>query len=261
MLSRFGSENEKLCEAESNASVQTRTACTPSRKSTKRFSGLDFYRPKLFLDSSSPPITPSKNSSDPLVQAIFENKEQLDPTRGFHLLISTYYLVLEKLGRDRMRARSYLPRITGKGKGRVYGPGHFASTQLSLPIEGETPSIYAEGFPAPSTTLPPRASPMIPSTPPKLVTSVKAGYNMPLPFLPPPETPHYSGMSYESPSPTTPQATFAQPQPKTDVVGTAIPPRHPHLPTKKILTFLLQGCIPQRCRALLRHRRIAAVKA
>ena len=216
---------------------------TPSRKSTKRFSGLDFYRRKLFSNSSSPPTTPSsKNSSDPLVQPIFENKEQLDPTRGFHPLISIYYLVREKLERD-----------------RVYGPGHFASSQLSLPIEGETPSIYADGSPAPSTTLPPQASSAIPSTPAKLVaSSVKADYNMPLPRLPPPETSHYSGMSYESPSPqaspspTTPQVAFAQPRPKTDAVGTAIPPRHPvstdkenlDLPTSRLHSTALPRAPP-----------------
>ncbi|KAF9518334.1 hypothetical protein BS47DRAFT_336864 [Hydnum rufescens UP504] len=214
---------------------------TPSRKSTKRFSGLDFYRRKLFSISPSHPATPSKTSTDPLVQPIFENKEQLDPTRGFHPLISIYYLVREKLERE-----------------RVYGAGHFASSQLSLAAEGETPSIYADGLSAPTATSLSQASSTAPTTPSKLVPSIKADYNMPLPRLPAPETPHYSGMSYESPStqappsPAPPQVSFAQPRPKTDGIGTAILPRPPisvdkenlDLPASRVLPSALPRAPP-----------------
>ncbi|KAH8105676.1 hypothetical protein DFH11DRAFT_1639345, partial [Phellopilus nigrolimitatus] len=41
--------------------------------------------------------------------------ESADPTGGFHLLLLMYFLALEKLEHE-----------------RVYGPGHFASSQMSL---------------------------------------------------------------------------------------------------------------------------------
>ncbi|KAF8122073.1 hypothetical protein EV363DRAFT_1558208, partial [Boletus edulis] len=62
----------------------------PSKKS-KRFSGFDFYRRKLFSPVSSPPTTPSH--SPPNFQSHLSitdaGREPLDPTTGFHPLIST----------------------------------------------------------------------------------------------------------------------------------------------------------------------------
>ncbi|KAK7682029.1 hypothetical protein QCA50_014993 [Cerrena zonata] len=95
---------------------------SPSKKS-RRFSGFDFstYRKKLFSPSSSPPTTPmhspptsqSHLSHSSLTDA--SQREPPDPTYGFHPLISIYFLAREKMERE-----------------RVYGPGHFASSQLSL---------------------------------------------------------------------------------------------------------------------------------
>ncbi|BGO96863.1 Serine/threonine-protein kinase [Rhodotorula toruloides] len=102
------------------------------RASTKRFSGLGFYGKKLaggfnaaFAGTSAPPsrnadndpfanISPDMNVPYPTNGAA-PRPDQLDPTRGFHPLISIYYLVKEKIERE-----------------RIYGPGVFASSTLSL---------------------------------------------------------------------------------------------------------------------------------
>ncbi len=68
----------------------------------KRFSGFDFKR-KLFKEEKKP--------EEPIVK----EKEPADPTRGFDPLISIYFLAREKMERE-----------------RVYGRGHFASSQTSL---------------------------------------------------------------------------------------------------------------------------------
>lgn len=173
---------------------------SPSKKS-RRFSGFDFssYRKKLFSPSSSPPTTPmhspptsqSHLSHSSLTDA--SQREPADPTYGFHPLISIYFLAREKLERE-----------------RVYGPGHFASSQLSLesradPSTNEPPS-------APAPTAKNLSQPVIPKN--NGVTPAKPDYSMPLPRLPAPETSHYSGMSYE-PAAATPSPTAAHfPQPR-----------------------------------------------
>jgi serine/threonine protein kinase len=68
----------------------------------KRFSGFDFKR-KFFREEKKPEEPPTKG------------KEPLDPTQGFDPLISIYYLAKEKMERE-----------------RVFGRGHFASSQTSL---------------------------------------------------------------------------------------------------------------------------------
>lgn len=151
---------------------------TPQRNKSKRFSGFDFYRRKLL----SPPGT--ERSSSPSMPTYAQDALS-DPTRAFHPLISIYYLAKEKMERE-----------------RVYGPGHFASSQLSLEEEKMPPSP-----PAKNTVNP-------------ISIPTKADYAMALPKLPPPASPHYSGMSYDNagaaPSPTSPHfgATAAGPQPR-----------------------------------------------
>ena len=90
----------------------------------KRFSGFDFKK-RIFKEE--------KRVEEPIIR----EKEALDPTRGFDPLISIYYLAKEKMERE-----------------KVYGRGHFASSQGSL----ESPGI-ASGFgmalpnlPAPPST-------------------------------------------------------------------------------------------------------------
>ncbi|KAF8579138.1 Pkinase-domain-containing protein [Ramaria rubella] len=200
----------------------------------KRFSGFDFYKRKLFSPNTSPPGTPVVKlpaasgtvSALSLTQAADGGSGAgggLDPTRGFHPLISIYYLVREKQERE-----------------RVYGPGYFASSQLSLQSTQHPPpsKSSASAHPqdpdahAPFAPKPPPASfkpPTIRTTPPtpapeSLTPSStpvapqhqqRADYTMPLPLLPAPQTPHYSGMSYDAPALATPSPThgaFPQPQ-------------------------------------------------
>ena len=181
----------------------TKVDQSPSKKSLKRFSGLDFYRRKLFSPSSSPPSTPIAQSP-PGSQSHLSNtsllegsREPADPTFGFHPLISIYFLVREKMERE-----------------RVYGPGHFANSQLSLESNARPDAVAA----AAEASAPPPTSAKILSQPAvrkrDAPVSGKPDYSMPLPRLPAPETSHYSGLSYDvtpaTPSPAT--ANFPQPR-------------------------------------------------
>lgn len=85
----------------------------------KRFSGFDFKK-KLFKEDKKPEDAPVRE------------KEPLDPTRGFDPLISIYFLAREKMERE-----------------KVFGSGHFASSQTSV----ETPGNYA--MPLPNLPVPP----------------------------------------------------------------------------------------------------------
>lgn len=92
---------------------------------SKRFSGIDFYRKKI----SSNSLFGSKDDSNTLNGHNGNlngnvglggpwpgaGKESLDPTRGFHPLISIYYLVSEKMERE-----------------KLYGHSFFASSNVSL---------------------------------------------------------------------------------------------------------------------------------
>ena len=96
---------------------------------------------------------------------------------------------------------------------RVYGPGHFASSQLSLTTnaaaKNNTPVRLEDDL-----TQPANSSSKATTTEP--TPTSKADYSMALPRLPAPESSHYSGMSYEptapTPSPTTPAI---HPQPRS----------------------------------------------
>ncbi|KZT01973.1 Pkinase-domain-containing protein [Laetiporus sulphureus 93-53] len=183
-------------------------------KSKRRFSGFDFYRRKFFSPSSSPPGSPFAGSP-PTSQSHLSNtslvdasqREPPDPTYGFHPLISIYFLSREKMERE-----------------KVYGPGHFANSQLSL----ETP----QGEAAPEdANMPTNAKQLSqPTVRKKDTVAAKPDYSMPLPRLPAPETSHYSGMSYDpsapGPSPVSPTLA-AQPRAR-DAALTG--PRSPVLP-------------------------------
>ncbi|KZO97280.1 Pkinase-domain-containing protein [Calocera viscosa TUFC12733] len=188
-------------------------SATPSRKASKRFSGFDFYRRKLFPGTgNSPPTSPSSNppqlnypstpTSPNATAPLPLEREPPDPTRGFNPLISIYYLVREKIERE-----------------RVYGPGHFASSQLSL--------VGDEVLPRSSTSVPPEVPPKVavptsvPATP-QSPAAPKSAYNVPTPKLPAPPPSYVStaATSYgvpATPSPTTPGfgAAAQQPQPRS----------------------------------------------
>lgn len=121
---------------------------------TKRFSGFDFYKKGLFKNNSTASNSKDDARSDRLAgpgRPLGDDQEYLDPTRGFHPLISIYYLVREKIERE-----------------RVYGPGLFASSELSL---AQSPGSLPNGAPgAPNARAP--------------------AYGMPLPRLSIPETSH-----------------------------------------------------------------------
>jgi serine/threonine protein kinase KIN1/2 len=194
---------------------------SPSKATPKkRFSGFDFYRRKMFSPSTSPPSTPvskspsaSGTTSALSLSQVSDGMNGIDPTRGFHPLISIYYLVREKQERE-----------------RVYGPGYFASSQLSLQspqhLHTQAPkSAHGAQDPDGLAPKPPPASfkpPTIRTTPSVTETQVqppsqqKADYSMPLPLLPAPESSHYSGLSYDTPAnlatPSPTHATFAAPQ-------------------------------------------------
>ncbi|KZS95338.1 Pkinase-domain-containing protein [Sistotremastrum niveocremeum HHB9708] len=223
------------------------TPTSPTKSKSKRFSGFDYYRRKLlpFPFPSSPPASPSQSStpsrSSPpstsqLSTSTSTTDNYIDPTRGFNPLISIYFLVREKRERE-----------------RVYGPGHFASSQLSLedtnvssgPAANPPPGTsstqlngsgsfsrelqQASEKPHPPTPPPAKATSDLPispphSAPPHQTTNQsihqRADYSIPLPKLPPPETSHHSALSYETghglatPSPHAAQSTFAQSQPR-----------------------------------------------
>ncbi|KAJ7025162.1 hypothetical protein C8F04DRAFT_968128 [Mycena alexandri] len=166
------------------------TPASPRDGSNKkrRFSGFDFYRRKLFA-SPSPSPTPNPTQPAPSTSALSLGlaPEDRDPTRGFHPLISMYYLAREKMERE-----------------RVYGTGVFASSQVS---------VAADDNAAPASSVPPREKENVAAPRENGRTGEKekarerkADYNMPLPRLPVPETSHYSGMSYDAdaqpPTPT-----------------------------------------------------------
>ncbi|KAJ7218870.1 hypothetical protein B0H12DRAFT_327087 [Mycena haematopus] len=188
---------------------------TTSRDKKRRFSGFDFYRRKLFASPSPSPIptTPSTPTPIPSQSALSLGglqPEDRDPTRGFHPLVSMYYLAREKMERE-----------------RVYGTGVFASSQVSV-----TDAVAAGGRASSSTSAPngagdgsqqqQRAENGASTSKEKRERekaekerggSGKADYNMPLPRLPVPATSHYSGMSYDTEAvpPTPTQANGVQP--------------------------------------------------
>ncbi|KAG8721530.1 serine/threonine-protein kinase KIN2, partial [Ceratobasidium sp. 423] len=153
---------------------------TPKSRS-KRFSGFDFYR-KKFLSSPPPAAVPAPPVVPP---ELTPSVEQPDPTRGFHPLISIYYLVRERMERE-----------------RVYGPGKFASSQLSLGGEEASPAGSKFAQPVPRLAAPPAS--------------------------------HFSGTSYDAGLvPATP--TSAGPVPRPRAKDVEIPPVQPSpSPTSQI---------------------------
>lgn len=172
-------------------SVNGSSVASPSSKKSKRSSGFDFFKKKLFSSSPREERTQSQTfnglngtgggahvngvtgiGAHPYGEAV---KEELDPTRGFHPLISIYYLVREKMERE-----------------RVYGPGHFASSDMSLSTSAD---IYAQQPPSSMTngasSVAAPVSSVGPAPPSRTARAASTGpavpdYSMPLPRLPAP---------------------------------------------------------------------------
>lgn len=112
-----------------------------SRSPSKRFSGLGFYGKKLtgniaaafsgrHEDSLLDGMNGINGKHAPQTTGAGGVKTDLtDPTRGYHPLLSIYYLVKERMERD-----------------RIYGPGVFASSTLSLtgPSSTTTSSVLSQ---------------------------------------------------------------------------------------------------------------------
>lgn len=188
-------------------------ASTPRKN--KRFSGFDFYRRKLFSPSASPPSSPFASPSQSQSQlsnaslSDINQKEPPNPTRGYHSLISMYFLAREKMERD-----------------KLYGAGHFASSQLSVNPTQRT----AEDAPASASKQSIQLTvPTSTATPQKAVSGTD--YTMRPSRLPAPESLHYSKMSYDSPGTPSPTgATFqhqSQQQPRPRARDAGLPnPKH-----------------------------------
>ena len=252
---RWGESMSNSSLAISFDSTSSRQDLTTPSKRSKRFSSFDFYRRKLFSPVSSPPGTPMSqsppNSQNHLAYPTTgdANREPLDPTRGFHPLISMYYLAREKQERE-----------------RVYGPGQFASSQISLQdasghttTNGPVANVTGEDNVSYGTTKQPHYTAPVPPKKDAVAAGGKADYSMPLPRLPAPETSHYSGMSYDNtvaPSPTSPAF---HPQPRARDPG--LPPPSPSAAIAKRQVEIDQKALTPESRELPRappastHRR------
>lgn len=214
---------------------------TLTKSKSKRFSGFDFYRRKLFSPSSSPPNSPLSNSP-PNSASHLSNETPQDPTRGYHPLISMYYLAREKLERE-----------------RVYGPGHFASSQLSLNSNAQGPTSVEDAAAPSYATLPKQVPSAKSKDGEQAAGQPKVDYSMRLPRLPAPETLHYSGMSYDaqtqqSASPT--QAGFPQPRARDAGVHQTLPvPKRGDTGTKSVPASPAKQATMPRAPQATTHRR------
>ncbi|KAL9937976.1 hypothetical protein V8E36_003521 [Tilletia maclaganii] len=125
------SDSQSLNRQNTRSSLESGTS--KMKNATKRFSGIDFYRKKIAgnglfggAGGSSGRETDDRNGSTGLGVNGSGNahggqwsgpgvKEPLDPTRGYHPLLSIYYLVAEKMDRE-----------------RLYGANFFASSNVSV---------------------------------------------------------------------------------------------------------------------------------
>jgi len=165
-----------LRRGESSSSMLSPASDSESPKKARRMSGFSFYTKKLFPIGRSSSPSPGGMGNGSLQGAgssssIFEpssslaNALDIDATRGFHPLISIYYLVREKQERE-----------------RIYGHAVFASSKMSLeeaeqekerqralePIAIPDTSRIHNGIEAvPSVRLGAPASPAVPSPRPK----------------------------------------------------------------------------------------------
>lgn len=133
----------------SNNSLSSTNVATPHGSKKKRFSafgtigaGFDRYR-KLFAGTGSPAsstttngasfsqTTNARNSSSGLPQDPW-HMDYIDPTRGFHPLLSMYYLVREKKEREKLYGRVGWAGSSGNLSGMT------ASADPSSPKEGES---------------------------------------------------------------------------------------------------------------------------
>ncbi|KAF7290694.1 Non-specific serine/threonine protein kinase [Mycena indigotica] len=191
----------------SSLSISSSGGNTSDTAKKRRFSGFDFYRRK-FLGSPSPtpksPSSPSPSAPSTSALSLGLSPEDRDPTKGFHPLISMYYLAKERMERE-----------------RVYGTGVFASSQVSVGDDTAGPSTKDEKDKAGNREKENDAPIKENGRSDKKKTT--ADYNMPLPRLPVPETSHYSGMSYDPNAAADTQRTNGVTTPQLNGHGAASP--------------------------------------
>jgi len=173
--------------------TSSKTDPPTSSKKTKRFVRPDLNPRKLFSKPKKPvsPMAHSpSNSENHLSHPALDEPEHEppDPTSGYHPLLSIYYLAREKLERE-----------------RIYGPGQFASSQLSIQDPSGTASAASssegltEGRSSRVNIHIDNSFPEREKEPPTPVSAgSKADYYMPLPRLLAPDTLLHSRTSYRS---------------------------------------------------------------
>ncbi|KAK7438601.1 Serine/threonine-protein kinase [Stygiomarasmius scandens] len=215
-INGYGSSTSSTAVASSNS--KTNEPPTPSKKS-KRFSGFDFYKRKFFTPSSpsassasNNPFSSSPPNSSSQLGPLDPNKEPLDPTKGFHPLISMYYLAREKMERERVYGPGMFANSQSSGldKGQVNGTSHHSPNPIPVP-GAELDAKLSAPLPTAGSATPTAAA----APPPASPTTNKADYSMPLPRLPPPANTHHSGMSYDANAPSTTNAGTASSNPTT----------------------------------------------
>lgn len=131
----------------------TRTSVdSKSKSSSRRFSGIDFYRKKISgsslfgqkedFSSAGNGINGAHHANGPLGSSV-QAKEPLDPTRGFHPLLSIYYLVQEKMDRERLYGHSFFAssNVSINGPGSVLGGPPTSSGRSAAAPSGNTSSM------------------------------------------------------------------------------------------------------------------------
>ncbi|KAN0060145.1 Serine/threonine-protein kinase [Thecaphora frezii] len=189
--SSIGSINRALSRGSSA------TDTVKSKMGSRRFSGIDFYRKKLSGNPLAAAFGSKDDSAIGIVQANGSNgsanggsgwassaKESIDPTKGFHPLISIYFLVREKMERE-----------------RLYGHSFFASSNMSLSGGGATAAAAAAAA-SQSAGKPASAMP--------------TAADIPQEALRMPEVPHVSNRAYD---PSRQEAAFASPAPPRPVAA------------------------------------------
>ncbi|KAF8166602.1 kinase-like domain-containing protein, partial [Mycena galopus ATCC 62051] len=169
----------------------------------------------------STPTTPMPSQSALSLGAL--QPEDRDLTRGFHPLVSMYYLAREKMERE-----------------RVYGTGVFASSQVSV----------ADAAPAahPSSSHPTSHSSSADKAQQQNGVSHgkengKADYNMALPRLPVPATSHYSGMSYDTDATAVPPTPTQSGRRAATIAPIRAPPASTHRRSHSLSQRPTAGCL------------------
>lgn len=142
----------------------TRSSVDSKSKGSKRFSGIDFYRKKISVfggnrddSGSSGTLTGSGLNGSSIPTWPGSGKEPLDPTRGFHPLISIYYLVAEKMDRERLYGHSFFASSNASllaAQGGQIGPGGGSGSRPMSALGGTSSMPTAADIPQEALRVP-----------------------------------------------------------------------------------------------------------